>query len=559
MSRLFIFIVLSMCSVQTWANTNVAEGQQGVVASRSIIASQVGVDIMQQGGNAVDAAVAVGFALSVTYPSAGNLGGGGFMLLHTQDGQTHALDFRETAPAKSTESMFLDSEGNVVKGLSVASHLSAGVPGSVAGLLVALKRYGVLSREQVMAPAIKLAEEGFSLPADLAAQFERHSEKFKQYPASRKKFTCNNTSCKPGELWRQPKLAHTLRLISMKGRDGFYKGETAQHIVTEMKRGNGVMSLADLQNYQAKWRKPVQGSYRGFDIWGMPPPSSGGVLISEMLNMLEPYNLADTNLSSSDRIHMMIEAERRAYADRAVHLGDADFYPVPLTQLLDKEYARDRFADFNPDRATDSDTVGAGQWPEESHQTTHYSIMDKRGNAVSVTTTLNLAYGNKIVVEGAGFLLNNEMDDFSSKPGTPNSYGLLGNKANSIEPDKRMLSSMSPTVVTLNGSPFLVTGSPGGSTIITTTFQVLLNVIDQHMSLASAVKKPRFHHQWKPNKVFYESNALSKKNITDLKAKHHINIVPSPWAIGDANSVIRRGKRLIGVSDPRNLGGVVAY
>ena len=559
MSRLIVGALLVFISGHTWSNPNVAQGLQGVVSSRSILASQVGVEIMKQGGNAIDAAVAVGFSLSVTYPSAGNLGGGGFMLVHTHSGETLALDFRETAPEKSTEDMFLDATGNVVKGLSVSSHLSTGVPGSVAGLLDALKKYGTLNRKQVLAPAIELAENGFSLPKDLAAQFVRHSAKFKLYPASKRKFLCSNAVCKPGDLWRQPKLAHTLRLISKAGRDGFYKGETAQRIVTEMTRGNGVMSLDDLKNYQVKWRTPVKGNYRGFEIWGMPPPSSGGVLITEMLNMLEPYNLSDSYLTSSDRIHMMIEAERRAYADRAVHLGDSDFYPVPLDKLLDKQYARDRFADFNPDKATDSDIIGAGHWPKESHQTTHYSIMDKQGNAVSVTTTLNLAYGNKIVVEGAGFLLNNEMDDFSAKPGVPNSYGLLGNKANSIEPNKRMLSSMSPSIVTLNGAPFLVTGSPGGSTIITTTFQVLLNIIDQHMSLANAVKKPRFHHQWKPNKVFYEKDALSKQNIADLKAKYHVNIVPSPWAIGDANSVIKRGKRLIGVSDPRNLGGVAAF
>ncbi|MBV1871026.1 MAG: gamma-glutamyltransferase, partial [Gammaproteobacteria bacterium] len=304
---------------------------------------------------------------------------------------------------------------------------------------------------------------------------------------------------------------------------------------------------------------PIRGSYRGFEIWGMPPPSSGGVLVQQVLNMLEPFPLDQPQTTRGDLFHMMIEAERRAYADRAMHLGDADYYPVPVKKLIDKGYAKTRFSDFNPSMASNSDEIGAGQWPAESRETTHYSIMDNLGNAVSVTTTLNTAYGNKIVVEGAGFLLNNEMDDFSSKPGHANTYGLIGNKANSIAPNKRMLSSMSPTIVTFNKQPYLVTGSPGGSTIITTTLQVLINVIDRKMTLENAVNSPRFHHQWKPNKVFYEAGAFSDSEIEGLKSKKHVSIIPSPWKIGDANSVIKRDKRLISVSDSRNQGGALAY
>ena len=557
LKKLILLVVLvfpSMLLAQT-----VAEGKHGAVSSRSMLASQVGLDIMKQGGNAVDAAVAVGFALAVTYPSAGNLGGGGFMMIHTAEGEVVSLDFRETAPGLASEAMFLDEKGAVKQGISTETHLAAGVPGSVAGLLEALKQHGSLSREVVLAPAIKLAEEGFPLPADIAKQFSRHQKKFDLHPSSGRSFMNGKNAYQAGDQWIQNDLASTLKLISRYGRDGFYKGKVANLIVKEMQRGNGVISEEDLLAYQPQWREPIHGSYRGFEVWGMPPPSSGGILVQQMLNMLEPYTLDKSRTKRSDVLHLMIEAERRAYADRAEHLGDPDYYSVPIKKLINKEYAKRRFSDLDFNHASNSDDIGAGQWPNESRETTHYSVMDGSGNAVSVTTTLNTAYGNKIVVDGAGFLLNNEMDDFSSKPGHANTYGLLGNKANAIAPNKRMLSSMSPTIVTLNKKAFLVTGSPGGSTIITTTLQVLINVMDHHMALANAVKSPRFHHQWKPNKVFYEPGALTEADISSLKSKKHMDITPSPWKIGDANSVIRRSKRFISVSDPRNLGGALAY
>ena len=557
-SKITLFIFILSLSSGAWTKT-VAEGIHGAVASRSMLASQVGLDIMKKGGNAVDAAVAVGFALAVTYPSAGNLGGGGFMMLHTEAGDVLALDFRETAPGLATENMFLDDAGSVVKGLSIETHLAAGVPGSVAGLLDALEKHGTLSRQQVLAPAIKLAEEGFSLPSDIAAQFSRHQQQFKKHPASARSFLNQNKTYQAGDIWKQADLANTLKLIAQHGRDGFYKGKVAELIVAEMGRGNGKISHKDLSGYEPVWREPIRGTYRSFDIWGMPPPSSGGILVQQMLNMLEPYTLDKSRRNREETIHLMVEAERRAYADRAEYLGDPDHYPVPVKKLLGKAYAKQRFSDFNVQQASDSNAIGPGKWPEESRETTHYSVMDAKGNAVSVTTTLNTAYGNKIVVDGAGFLLNNEMDDFSIKPGVANTYGLLGNEANAIAPNKRMLSSMSPTIVTLDHKPFLVTGSPGGSTIITTTLQVLINVIDHHMTLASAVKSPRFHHQWKPNRIFYEPGALSEAELSALKNKKHVEIVPSPWKIGDANSVIRRNKGFISVSDPRNMGGALAY
>lgn len=543
-----------------WAHAGTfAEGKQGAVASRSVLASQVGVAIMQQGGNAIDAAVAVGFALAVTYPSAGNLGGGGFMLIHTPEG-VQALDFRETAPASATPDMFLDAQGQVIANSSVSTPLSSGVPGSVAGLLAAWEKYGTLTRMQIMAPAIKLAAEGFIMPTDIAEQIAGHFDEFKHYPGSLQSFSHDGKPYKAGELWRQQELAETLKRIAEKGRDGFYKGVTADRLIAEVKRGHGRISHEDLANYQAVWRNPVRGHYRGFDIWGMPPPSSGGVLIVQMLNMLEPLNLGSTGTRRSENIHAMIEAERRAYADRSEHMGDADFYPVPIEQLISKAYAKKRFADFNPARASDSEKIAAGAvWSQESHETTHYSVMDKKGNAVAVTTTLNLDYGNKIVVKDAGFLLNNEMDDFSIKPGHANSFGLIGSKANEIAPRKRMLSSMSPTIVTFNGRPMLVTGSPGGSTIITTTLQVLVNVLDYRMSLEKAVTAPRFHHQWQPNKIFYEAGALNGQELLDLKNKHHTGLTLSPIPIGDANSVIKTNSGFTAVSDPRNLGGAAAF
>ena len=537
----------------------VASGKSGAVASRSPHATEVGIDVLQSGGTAVDAAVAVGFALAVTHPSAGNLGGGGFMVIRLANGELVANDHREKAPIKAHRDMFLDDDGEVVPGLSTASHLAVGVPGSVDGLLDVLERYGTLSRQEIIAPAIALAQDGFPLPADLAGQFGRLRPRLEPYPASIAKFTRSDGSpLEPGDLFRQPDLAATLDHIAEHGRSGFYEGETADLIVREMARGGGLISHRDLAEYGSVWREPLLGTYRGYEIVSMPPPSSGGALLIQMLNMLEPYDLTALGRGSPATVHLMVEAERRAYADRAEHLGDTDFYDVPLEMLMDKDYARHRFADFDPDAASDSTEIGSGSWPAESPETTHVSVMDGTGNAVAYTTTLNLGYGSKIVVTGAGFLLNNEMDDFSSKPNTANSFGLLGGDANAVEPGKRMLSSMTPTLVLKDGEPVLVTGSPGGSTIITTVLQVVTNIIDHGMDVAAAVAAPRFHHQWRPNRIRYETGAIPAQTRADLTKMGHVGFSET-YRIGDASSVMRVGEELTARADPRNAGGAAAF
>ena len=536
-----------------------ASGTEGAVASRSPHATEVGIGVLRRGGNAIDAAVAMGFALAVTHPSAGNLGGGGFMVIRLANGEVVANDHREKAPSKAHRDMFLDDRGEVVDGLSTASHLAVGVPGSVHGLLAVLERHGTLSRRDIIAPAIALARDGFSLPADIAGQFARLRSRFEPYPASLAKFTrADGKPFEAGDPFRQPDLAATLTRIAEQGRAGFYEGATADLIVAEMARGGGLISHRDLAEYRSVWREPVRGAYRGYRIISMPPPSSGGALLIQMLNMLEPYDLATLGHGSPAAVHLMIEAERRAYADRAEHMGDTDFYDVPLGMLMDKDYARLRFADFDAKTASRSADVGAGSWPDESPETTHVSAMDRAGNAVAYTTTLNLGYGSKIVVAGAGFLLNNEMDDFSSKPGVPNSFGLVGAEANAIEPGKRMLSSMTPTLVLKDGEPVLATGSPGGSTIITTVLQVVTNVIDHGMDVATAVAAPRFHHQWRPNQVRYEPGALSTDTRARLSKIGHVGFRETS-GIGDANSVMRVGDEINARSDPRNAGAAAAY
>ncbi len=543
------------------ASPEAVHGKKGMVASRSTLASQAGIEIMQQGGNAVDAAVATAFALAVTYPSAGNIGGGGFALVRLEDGKILTLDHRETAPGASHRDMYLDAKGEVIKGLSTHSHLATGVPGSVDGLIRLLEAHGKLSRQVVMAPSIRLASEGFPLTYNLARQFKRQLESMRAYPASIKKFSRDGAPYAAGDIWVQQDLAATLRRISVSGRDGFYQGRTAELIVAEMQRGGGIISLEDLAEYRSLWRDPVHGTYKGYEIWGMAAPSSGGLLVQQMLNMLEPYDLASMGWGSAAAVHLMVEAERRAYADRAEHLGDPDFYEVPAVMLIDKAYARQRFADFDPARASDSKAIGPGNWPTESQNTTHFSVMDSQGMMVAFTTTLNSAYGNKIVVPGTGILLNNEMNDFSIKLNTPNQFGLIGREANAVVPGKRMLSSMSPTIVTQNNQPVLSTGSPGGSTIITTTLQVIVNVIDYGMSIEDAVSLPRFHHQWRPNVVFYDRYALSPDTLARLKQMGH-QLAPQTWyarGIGDANSILFRDGLIHGIKDPRGDGIAVGY
>lgn len=543
----------------------IVRARHGVVTSRSLIASSVGVDVMRQGGNAIDAAVATGFALAVTYPSAGNLGGGGFMVIRLADGTVITNDHREVAPAAATRDMYLGADGKPVPGRSTRTHLAVGVPGTVDGLLDVLARYGRLTRQQVLAPAIRLARDGFPLTQDLATQFNEERVAMAALPQSLAVFAKpDGTPWAAGDVWKQPDLANTLQRISDLGRDGFYAGPVAEGIVAEMRRGNGLISLDDLRGYRAKYREAIHGTYRGYDVWTMPPPSSGGTLLVQMLNMLEAYDVRGLGRGSPALLHLMIEAERRAYADRAEHLGDPDFHPVPVARLTDKAYARERMADVDPRRATPSSAVGAGRIPYESPQTTHASIVDGEGNAVAYTTTLNLAYGSKIIAEGTGVLLNNEMDDFSAKPDTPNSFGLLGRVANEIQPGKRMLSSMTPTIITRGGKLELVTGSPGGSTIITTVLQVVLNSLDHGLDVGAAVASPRFHHQWQPDRVVVEPDAVSAAAMAELAAMGHV-LVPLPFAggIGDANSVrVLHGEdegELQATHDPRNDGGAAGY
>jgi gamma-glutamyltranspeptidase/glutathione hydrolase len=559
--KTILSLCLLLCIQVQAASPEPTHSTRGMVVSRSTLASQAGIDILQSGGNAIDAAVATGFALAVTYPSAGNLGGGGFAVIQLHDGTVITLDHRETAPSLASKDMYLDENGAIIQGMSRQTRASSGIPGSVDGLLTLLERYGTKSRREILAPAIKLASEGFMLSYDMAGQFNRIAGSMQNYPASIKKFTRNGTPYSAGDIWKQPDLARTLKLISAKGKDGFYKGKVAELIVAEMQKGNGMISLEDLAGYRSVWREPVKGTYRGYDIWGMPPPSSGGILIVNMLNMLEPYDLGSMGWGSARMIHLMVEAERRAYADRAEYLGDPDFYQVPMSMLTSRQYARTRFSDFNEHRASDSSQIGPGNWPEESMETTHFSVLDAAGNAVALTTTLNSGFGNRIVVAGAGFLLNNEMDDFSIKEDTANQYGLLGREANAIEPGKRMLSSMSPTIVSKDGKPYLITGSPGGSTIITTVLQVIVNVIDHNMSIEDAVALPRFHHQWEPDSIMYEPYAISPDTLDILQQMGHKGFRSFTFGrgIGDANSIMAKDGELLGIKDPRNEGIAVGY
>jgi gamma-glutamyltranspeptidase / glutathione hydrolase len=539
----------------------------GMVAAQEKIAAEVGADILKDGGNAVDAAVAIGFALAVTHPQAGNIGGGGFMLIALAGGKKIvAIDYRETAPAAASPTMFLDANGNVDTERARRSRSSSGVPATVAGLLHALERYGTMTRERVMAPAIKLAEEGFPISYGLAFALAKGRERFSKDPSSVGYFEhADGTSYKAGEILRQTDLAKTLRAIRDFGRDGFYEGPIAEAIVAEMKQGDGLITLDDLKNYRPVEREPVRGTYLGYDIVSMPPPSSGGAHVIQMLNILEGYNLKALGSDSADTIHRLVEAMRRAYADRAKFLGDPDFVKVPLAGIVSKSYAARLRNGIDLGHATRSADVSAGRLPSsEGDQTTHFSVMDRAGNAVSNTYTLNLAFGSGYSVDDAGFLLNNEMDDFSAKPGAPNAFGLIGGEANAIEPGKRPLSSMTPTIVLKDGAPYLVTGSPGGSTIITVVLQEILNVLAFDMNVAEATATPRVHHQWQPDVVISETG-ISDDTLRILEARgfilpkngdrsyqHHV--------LGRANSVMKKGDLFFGAADMRDGdGAAVGY
>lgn len=534
--------------------------KNGMVASQEAIASDIGLQILKQGGNAVDAGVAVGFALAVTLPRAGNIGGGGFMMVYdAKQGKTVALDYREKAPSSASRDMYLDEEGNAVSDLSRYHGLAVGVPGTVAGLLKALDEHGTMSRGQVMAPAISLAENGIEVTAGLTESLEALSERMQKWPSTKKIFfKADGSAYQPGEQLRQPELAQSLKLIAAQGADGFYKGETARKLVKAVKEAGGDMSLQDLANYEAIAREPVKGNYRGYEIVSMPPPSSGGIHIVQILNILEGYPLKDYGQNSAQTIHLMAEAMQLAYADRAEYLGDSDFVDVPVTGLTARPYASKLRSLINPNKATPAATIKANNpLPYESDQTTHFSIVDKDGNAVANTYTLNFSYGTGLVAEGTGILLNNEMDDFSAKPGVPNGYGLLGGEANAVEADKRPLSSMSPTLVFKDDKPYIVTGSPGGSRIITTVTQIISNVIDHDMNIAEATNAPRIHDQWLPDEIRIEK-ALNVDTIEKLESMGHT--VSPQAAMGSTQSIMLTPNGVYGSSDPRIVdAAVVGY
>jgi gamma-glutamyltranspeptidase / glutathione hydrolase len=496
-------------------------GKRGMVVSAHPEASRIGLEILQKGGNAYDAAVATGFALAVAYPVAGNIGGGGFLVYRKQDGEIGALDYREKAPKAATRDMYLDTQGNVVADASTLGHLAVGVPGAVAGMVAMHQKLGSLPWAQVVQPAIDLAQKGVILTEREARMLNGSKEEFEKANKF-KTGLVRDTPWQKGDVLPLPELARTLERIRDRGQAGFYEGETADLLVKEMQRGGGIITHQDLKAYEAKWRQPISGMYRGYKVISMPPPSSGGIALLQLLKMVEPYDLKGWGWQSPNTVHLMVEAERRVYADRAAYLGDPDFFKVPVSNLLDADYLKKRMASFSMDKATPSSQVAAGQLlVKESDQTTHYSIVDQWGNAASITTTLNGGYGSKVMVEGAGFLLNNEMDDFSAKPGVPNMFGLIGGEANAIAPGKRMLSSMTPSILEKDGKLFMVVGTPGGSTIITSVFQAILNVIDHGMSMQGAVAAPRFHHQWLPDRVEPEPTALLPAVRQTLQQRGH--------------------------------------
>ena len=529
-------------------------GKNGMVASEQGLATQVGLDILKQGGNAIDAAVAVGFALAVVLPNAGNIGGGGFMVLHDdKTGKDVAIDFREIAPAKASRDMYLDNQGNVIDGKSLFTHDASGVPGTVAGMEYALKKWGTMPLSKVLEPAIKLADKGFIVSDVLAKTLKEEKSTLGKWPSSKAIFFKNGEPLKSGDLLVQKDLAKSLRLIAKQGAKAFYQGEIATKIAKEMQSHGGTMTLEDLKAYKVVERQPIIGDYRGYKVVTMPPPSSGGVHLIEILNMLEHYPIKEDGVNSAKNIHHMAESMKLAYADRSEYLGDPDFVKIPVTGLTSKAYANERVKTIDDNKARLSSTIKPGKpQPYESDQTTHYSVMDKAGNAVAVTYTLNLNFGSGIVVEGTGILLNNEMDDFSVKPGVPNAFGLVGGAANAIEAKKRPLSSMTPTIVMKNNKPWLVTGSPGGARIITTVLQSVVNTIDHEMNPAEAIITPRVHHQWLPDELRVEEG-ISPDTIKLLQDKGHNVVTKAP--MGRIQIIQADDSGFYGYSDPRNPDG----
>ena len=526
----------------------------GMVATEQELASRIGLDILKAGGNAVDAAVGIGFALAVALPNAGNLGGGGFMMVHdAKTGKSVALDFREVAPLKATRNMYLDDKGNVINGKSLYTHYAVGVPGTVAGMEHALKKWGTMPLDKVIAPSIALAEKGFPVSETLAKILRQEQKNMGKWPATTEIFWKDGAPLKRGDLLVQKDLAQSMRLIAQQGAKAFYEGAIAQKIAAEMAPHAGAVTLQDLREYKVAEREPVRGTYRGHEVVTMPPPSSGGTHLVQILNMLEQWPLAQWGQNSAQTLHHMAESSKLAYADRSEYLGDPDFVKIPLKGLTSKRYAESLAKSIDPNRARPAKEIKPGQpQPYESDQTTHYSVVDKAGNAVAVTYTLNTNFGSGIVAKGTGILLNNEMDDFAAKPGVANAYGLVGGDANAVAAKKRPLSSMTPTLVLKDGKPTLVTGSPGGARIITTVLQTVVNTIDFANNPAEAAATPRIHHQWTPDELRVEKG-LSPDTLALLKQRGH-NIAVKP-SMGRTQTIQIRNGMLYGYSDPRNPDG----
>jgi gamma-glutamyltranspeptidase/glutathione hydrolase len=542
---LSIVIIISVfygCSGKISVNNlTVAEGRNiitdsGMVVSAHPESSRIGVCILRKGGNAVDAAVATEFALAVCYPEAGNIGGGGFMLVREADGTTDLIDYREKAPGKASRDMYLDASGGVVEGLSTETHLASGVPGTVDGMVNIHSKYGVLSFRDVIQPAIDLARKGFPVNEGQAADFNSNRQNFITRNITLPAFV-KDTPWIAGDTLRQESLALTLERIRDRGRDGFYSGTTARLIAKEMQRGNGIITGMDLSDYRASFRDPLTDEYRGYRFISASPPSGGGIVLFQILGMIEPYNLKEAGFHTWQSVHLITEAERRAFADRSRFLGDPGFTEIPVDQLLSDDYLAGRMRSYNKDSASSSSQINPGSpFAVVNEETTHYSVADWQGNAVAATTTLNGTFGNSIVVDSAGFLLNNQMDDFSIKPGVPNMYGLVGGEANSIQPGKKMLSSMTPVIIEKDGKLFMVAGSPGGSTIPTSVFQIIINVIDHGMNIRQAVDTGRFHHQWLPDYISYEKNSLDSSTIMKLQGMGHE--LRERNAIGRVNAIM---------------------
>lgn len=560
MTKYFLLFLLSFSVLAQTTQKPLIEGKQGMVVSTHPAASEIGLAILKKGGNAIDAAVAVNFALAVAHPSAGNIGGGGFLVYRDKSGNVKALDYREKAPSAASRDMYLDAEGKIIPGKSMTGIFSVGVPGTVAGMQEMHDKLGKLPWVDLLQPAVDLARKGLILTEKEARGLNRQRSEFlKENPGKNYLLSAEGKEWKAGDLLVQEDLANTLELILKKKAKGFYKGQTARNIVNEMKAQNGIISKKDLRNYQAVWRTPIKSTYKNYQIFGMPPPSSGGVALAQLLQMVAPYSLNKWGPTSDSTIQVMVEAERRVYADRAKWLGDPDFVKVPVNELINPAYAKSRMSSMNFSQATKSADIQAGVFPGyESPETTHYSIVDNEGNAVSITTTLNNSYGSKVFVGGSGFLLNDEMDDFSAKAGAPNLYGLIGSKANEIQPNKRMLSSMTPTIVEQDGQLKMVVGTPGGSTIITSVFQVVLNTLEMGMNMQQAVEYPRFHHQWMPEKITAEPKRFSEEQQIRLQTKGYTFAPVSAIGLVEGILVLPNGN-LQGGADSRGDDTVSAY